>query len=1172
MSTSWVVGVTRLSIRVVFALFVYSAVIGAGGAEEHQIDPAESVLPELVQGFNDPPHSARPAAYWCWMNGYVDEPQALWEMQEFRKKGLTTLYIFDIAAGDTDGKVPRGPAFMGPEWVKTFAKIVREAEKVGMEIGLITSSSWNAGGPWVTPEYGAMGLFTTQVTCQGPSSFEQALPQPELPAAAKQHPGGLPPVYRDIAVLAVPANTVDDRPTFVFQLAPPGRHVVDHLILCNTESEDAAKTGPLHRFVKEFAVYLSDTNDAPEAFRLVVKGELRPTTEPQRFDFPATPARYVKLELLSKHNPQESRWELGEFELCTAQGENVVCRTVDGGSRTGAALIRFTTQWRSSGPWSADCIHDRVRSGPKNSWASADDPPVVIEDPSQVIDLTARLDEKGNLRWQVPPGKWRIIRFGYGNTGQQLVLPSPNSAGWAIDHFNPEATDWHFKHILDPLIAELGPLDKTALKQLYVCSYELRGASWTPKLLEEFQRRRGYDMKPYLPVLLGCIMKDEATTRRFIRDYETTLSDLIVDGFYGRATEICHRHGLKLCAEAGGPGLPLHPVPVDALKAQGAIDIPRGEFWMDEHIWVVKETACAAHVYGKPMVDMEAFTSRRHWQDGPAELKPIGDRAFCEGANHFTFHTAAHRPREAKLPGWVYLAGTHFSPSIAWWPLANGFVDYVARCSFLLQQGEPVTDVCYYYGDRGFNFVMPKAIDPELGFGYDYTVTDTKALLERAFVRSGRVCFAPEHEGIPVLVLPPGSEMRPEVMEKLGALIEAGATVVGEKPQKSPSLTDYPACDEKVKGIADRIWGENPPAKGERNYGKGRVVWGVPLREVLNRLSVPPDVAIRTAEGASLDFVHRRTPDVYIYFFWNRVPRWEHVVVRLRAEGGTPEIWDPVTGRIGPSVAFRRQESSVELPLTLPPQGTSFVLVPRTAQKSTVVDPIVGVSQEGKEILFEPSTDRPPLVMKPEKDGRVELLTDGDGQYQVAFASGRKVVVTLGKAQMATVSGPWQVEFPPGWGAPERVVFPTLISWTEHPEPGIKYFSGVATYRTTFRKNPNMQAERILLDLGEIRFVGEVHVNGELVGNLWTPPYEVDITEVVRDGENELVVRVANDWSNRLTGDAREPQFGTFTYTNIKNALAWRVPWKDAPLHRSGLLGPVVVKLLKPVAISTREE
>ncbi|MBC7351678.1 MAG: hypothetical protein H5U08_04905, partial [Thermogutta sp.] len=572
---------------------------------------ATEIPDELVLGFRNPPDVARPAAYWCWMNGYVDVPQALCELRQFREKGLSGLYVFDIGARDPDKVIPAGPAFMSREWVRQLVPLLSKAKEMGMEIGLITSSSWNAGGPWVTPEYGAMGLFTTQITCEGPGPLDATIPQPELPPAAHKHPGGWPPIYRDIAVLAVPADTVYDRPTFVFQLAPPGRYLVDHVILCNTESEDPSKTGPLHRFVKGFAVYLSDTDDAPEAFRLVVKGELQPTTEPQRFDFPATHARYVKLELLSRHNPRESRWELGEFELYTPQGNNVVSRIVNGGSRTGAALVRFTTQWKTSGPWSADCIHDGVRNGPRNSWASAEEPPVVIASPAQVIDLTDRLAPDGKLRWEVPAGKWRIIRFGYGNTGQQLVLPSPNSAGWAIDHFNPDATDWHFKHILEPLIAELGPLDQTALKQLYVCSYELRGATWTPKLLEEFQRRRGYDMKPFLPVLLGCIMTDEATTRRFIRDYETTLSDLIVDAFYGRATEICHKHGLKLCAEAGGPGLPLHPVPVDSLKAQGAIDIPRGEFWVDEQIWVVKETACAAHVYGKPMVDMEAFTSWR---------------------------------------------------------------------------------------------------------------------------------------------------------------------------------------------------------------------------------------------------------------------------------------------------------------------------------------------------------------------------------------------------------------------------------------------------------------------------------------------------------------------------------------------------------------------------------
>ncbi|MGB9690080.1 glycosyl hydrolase, partial [Thermogutta sp.] len=1028
-----------------------------------------------------------------------------------------------------------------------------------------------AGGPWVTPEYGAMGLFTSQVSCEGPGHIETTVPHPQLPPTAYKHPRGFSPIYRDIAVLAVPADRVYDRPTFVFQLAPPGRHLVDHLILCNTESEDAGKTGPLHRFVKGFAVYLSDTSDAPEAFRLVVKGELKPTKEPQRFDFPATYARYVKLELLSKHNPRESRWELGEFELYTPEGQNVVCRTVDGGSRTGAALVRFTTQWKTSGPWSADCIHDGIRNGPRNSWASAEEPPVVIASPTQVIDLTERLEPNGKLHWEAPPGKWRIIRFGYGNTGQQLVLPSPNSAGWAIDHFNPAATQWHFKHILEPLIAELGPLDQTALKQLYVCSYELRGATWTPNLLEEFQRRRGYDMKPFLPVLLGCIMTDEATTRRFIRDYETTLSDLIVDAFYGRATEICHEHGLKLCAEAGGPGLPLHPVPVDALKAQGAIDIPRGEFWVDEHIWVVKETACAAHIYGKPMVDMEAFTSWRHWQDGPAELKPIADRAFCEGANHFTFHTAAHRPAQAKLPGWVYTAGTHFSPSIAWWPLAGGFVDYIARCSFLLQQGEPVADVCYYYGDRGFNFVMPKSVDPALGFGYDYTVTDTKALLERATVRQGRICFGPHDEGIPVLVLPPGSEVTPQVMQKIATLIEDGATVVGEKPQKSPSLSNYPQCDEEVRRIADRIWGEGPSPSGQRKYGAGQVFWEIPLKEVLRQLGIPPDVVVRTVPGASIDYVHRRTPDAHIYFFWNRLPRWENVVARIRTESGTPEIWDPVAGKRVKLAAFRPTADGMELPLSLPPLGSLFVVVPRHDKDQVAMDPVVSITREGKELLFSPSAGRPRVQIVLGDDGSRKVCCETPGEYELVLASGKRISFMVAPSQHEILTGAWQVEFPPGWGAPEKTTFRELISWTDHPEPGIKYFSGVATYRKTFQVSEISPDQRVLIDLGEVRFVADLMVNGRWMGYLWTPPYEVDITHAVHRGENELVVRVANVWSNRLTGDAREPQFGTFTYTNIKNALAWRVPWKEAPLHRSGLLGPVTVRIVTPVDLLHEE-
>jgi len=459
---------------------------------------------------------------------------------------------------------------------------------------------------------------------------------------------------------------------------------------------------------------------------------------------------------------------------------------------------------------------------------------------------------------------------------------------------------------------------------------------------------------------------------------------------------------------------------------------------------------------------------------------------------------------------------------------------------------------------------MPKSIDPELGFGYDYTVTDTKALLERAFVHNGRVCFAPEHEGTPVLVLPPGSEIRPEVMEKLASLIEAGATVVGEKPQKSPSLTDYPGSDEKVKAIADRIWGENPSASGQRTYGAGRVFWGMPLKEVLQHLGIPPDVVVHTAEGASIDYVHRRTPAVHIYFFWNRLPRWENLVARIRTESGTPEIWDPVTGKRTKLAAFRQTAEGMEVALSLPPLGTLFVLVPRQGKNPPETDAVVGVLQDGKDLLFTPSTGKPPVQIELGDDGSLRVRCETPGEYQLVLASGRRIPFMATPVQHEKLTGAWQVEFPPGWGAPEKTTFQELISWTDHPEPGIRYFSGVATYRKTFQIGEISPHQRVFIDLGEVRFVAEVMVNGHWVGNLWTPPYELDITEAVRNGENELVVRVANDWSNRLTGDAREPQFGTFTYTNIKHALAWRVPWKEAPLHRSGLLGPVTVRIVTP--------
>ena len=321
-------------------------------------------------------------------------------------------------------------------------------------------------------------------------------------------------------------------------------------------------------------------------------------------------------------------------------------------------------------------------------------------------------------------------------------MPSPNSDGLATDHLNADATQRCMRYVVDRLQTAIPDLKSSALKNLYLASYEVQGQIWTPDFLEQFQRRRGYDLKPFLPVLRGGLVDNEQTTDRVRYDFDKTLGEMLVDNYYRASGEVAHSAGVLIESEAGGPGPPIHRVPVDALEALGSVDVVRGEFWPwrpnAKSMWVVKETASAAHIYNKPIVHMESFTSTYHWQEGPAFLKAAADRAFTEGMNHVVWHTASHQPPEAGKPGWVYGAGTHMSQNRVWWPMMKPFLDYLGRTSFLLQQGHFVADVLFYYGDQGYNFVPPKHVDPSLGPGYDYDVTNEEVLLKRLQVRDGR--------------------------------------------------------------------------------------------------------------------------------------------------------------------------------------------------------------------------------------------------------------------------------------------------------------------------------------------------------------------------------------------------------------------------------------------------
>jgi hypothetical protein len=1084
-----------------------------------QLQPALSQpAPSLEAAFRNPPREARPWTYYLLLNGYVNRAHVETELRDYWEKGFGGLCIFDMGArGDKSGLPPAGPPFLSRESAEDIAHVIRTAGSLGMETDLSVASSWDLGGDWVKPEDASMTLLSAEMDVRGPARIAQPLPMPALPPETPRSADGKPLFLRNVATLAIPNPERLPGHIFVLQVEKPWPQQIVRVALYNTRSGETQDA-----FAKDFLLEASEDVNRPGAFREVLRGTLKPVEGPQ--EFPVTPvaARYLRLTLLNGHNPSVPYVQLAEFEAYAANGRNValshrVNREIDG-----ADLVQAPSSRGQLGAWAAANIHDGVKSGGRGSWSSAGLPPLHIPQPQQIVDLSERTAADGTLSWDAPDGAWKIIRYVVTNTGERLKVPSPHSDGLATDHFNEHATLRYIREVVARLKPVLGDLSQSALKELYLASYEVRGNVWTPAFLAEFEKRRGYALTPFLPALSGSEVGDEEATRRVLFDFRKTQGELLVDAYYRAAARAAREAGLGIESEAGGPGPPIHNVPVDALLANSAIDSVRGEFWpyrpQADGLWVIKETASAAHVYGKPLVAMEAFTSVHHWEEGPQDLKDAADRAFCEGMNHVVWHTAAHLPPEAGKPGWVYGAGTHLNPNVPWWPMARPFLDYLARASYLLRQGRFVADVLYYYGDGGYKFVPPKHIDPSLGFGYDYDVANSDILLNHATVQDSRVVLKSGMR-YEVLVLPEDDAISLEVLEQLERLVEAGATIVGPRPQRVHGYRDHASQDAAVRELAARLWGDlDGRERRSRVVGKGRVVWGMPLWEVLRERGVLPDLAVLPdsngkRDSSAIDFVHRTTPEAEIYFVRNKSNqplRWEG---SFRVAGKLPEFWDPMTGSTREAEGFVAVAGRTQVPVRLAPMGSTFVVFRKKAPGGLVIG-------------------APPAPARSSMPVR-EVSVDA--------------------------TGPWIVRFPAGAGASERITMPELRPLTTHAESSVRHFAGVADFETVVDVPSLMltRSEPVTLELGDLWAVAEVFVNDTRAGVVWARPFSIDVTTALKPGPNRLRIRIANNWINRLVGDATVAPGQRTTRTNITTNTPRAIPWKDVPLRPSGLLGPV---------------
>ena len=868
-------------------------------------------------------------------------------------------------------------------------------------------------------------------------------------------------------------------------------------------------------------------------------------------------------------------------------------------------------------------------------------PPAMTIAQARIVDLTGQMGPDGRLEWDVPAGKWTVLRFGHTSTGVENAPAPASGRGLECDKLSPEGIEAQFAGMMAKLVADVGPAAGKTLVTTHIDSWENGAQNWTSRMREEFRNRRGYDPFPFLPAVTGRVVGSLEISERFLWDLRQTASELVVENYAGRMAELAHKNGLRLSIEAYGG-------PCDDITYGGRADEPMGEFWIGGGAWeTLKMMASSAHTYGRPILGAESFTAgdKERWQQHPGSIKALGDRAFTEGVNRFVFHRYAMQPWLDYRPGMTMGPwGLHYERTSTWWELAGPWHEYLARCQYMLRQGTFVADILY---------LRPEAAPQEYRWherkGYDYDDCTAEALLKRTSVKDGRIVLE-SGMSYRVLVLPDTKRMTPALLGKIRELALAGATIIGPtRPTKAPGLTAYPNCDADVARLTEELWGQ------------GKIITGKTAEEVLAGAGVGPDF---TAPPFGR-WIHRSADGAEIYFVVSNSPQPREATLTFRVAGLRPEFWRPETGEVEPVAVYEQSGGVTRIPISFEPSGSVFVVFRKSTEGA---DPVVSATLDGKPVTPAPAPEA--AVVRVEKavygvpgdpvrtrdvkaklqaifDGGessfvVSRLASGDdpaygvvktleaeyviggitynvtgkdldtisipiapgtepaikvladekgglsveatkaGAVELMTAAGRALRVETGALPAPLeISGPWELAFPPNWGAPDRVTLDKLISWSEHPEPGVKYFSGTATYTKTINvpRETLGKGRRVYLDLGKVQVMAAVKLNGKDLGILWRTPYRLDVTDALRAGDNALEIGVTNLWINRMIGDEELPEdsdrnldgtlkawpqwvqegkpspTGRFTFTS------WRL-WKkgEAPVE-SGLIGPVTLRV-----------
>ncbi len=1098
---------------------------------------------DLEQEFAQPPASFRPWVFFFFENEVMDQPGITADLEALASAGVGGLIVF--AEHREDMKTGNVKMF-SKEYDAGMRHLLKEADRLGLLVSLFgCPGSSTAGGPWNAVEHSMKQFVWSGTRVNGGEKRNIKLRQPFT----------VDGYYRDIAVMAYPVAPGDRHPAPEPKISAAGaegnlNEMRDGDMLTSTLFR--GRTKQVRREIR------LDYPGPVEVGRFYVHGNLFKYTDSLDYELEVSEDGKT-WKKVAEVTQTGNNGVIGDFPAVTARHFRILVST------------KVTNFWIAE----LDLLPPggRPRSYPQfNDWATATGrekgtfekfAPLLLGgdkplDPAQAVDLSTKMQPDGTLTWEVPTGEWLVFRMGYTSSGKKNHPATAEGVGFEVDKFDPGLVRRHSEEALKRMSG--GGLDIPSLRMFHADSWEAGGQTWSANLADEFQRRNGYSLLPFLPVLGAMQVGDADTTRRFLEDYRSTIRALVAGSFYGVMRDVSKEHGLAFLAESSAGPIPLHR-PLDYFEY---VDIPAGEAWSSGNFTSdgnisggLRDAVSGSHLLGRPLTPVEVFTSNAgNWNMSPRFLKAFGDKILATGANQLMMHCYIHQPSTDPAPGWTMNHyGTTLNRHVTWWKQAAPWLQSVARSQLMLRQGRSVVDFCRLIGDDEA-IVNPDWGDRQIFWdapaGYANDWAGCENLLKQLGVENGEIVASSGAARYRLLVLPESDRMTLAAVKKLCELVHAGGVILGPKPSAREGLQGGEAADKEFARLVGELWGNG--SQQDHHVGKGRVLSGMTVEAALALLDVKPDVSWITENKDPKIFWHHRTDGKReIYFLANGGNETVRAAFSFRAAGRAPEIWDPQTGGIRHPAVFRLREGRTEIPLELSPSGSLFVVF----GPGETGGHFESVTRDGQSLWppgREPSPGFPRVWIQP--DGGFVVETTLAGEYGFEDSRGKTVSCRVAPIPSPLeIEGPWQVSFE-GVAKPSPQVFERLLPWNTHPDPAVRFFSGTGEYRAEFTVAPGSLGGDVVawLDLGDVRELAEAVLNGQPLGVAWAPPFRLDVTKALKPGKNEVVIRAVNTWANRLTGDAALPEAERSTWTSFVHYK------KGDKSPDSGLLGPVRVE------------